>query len=47
MRKKSFHIPIKNRMGLPWWLMVKNLPANERDMGLIPDLGRSHMQWSN
>ena len=29
---------------LPWWLMVKNSPANARDtrdIGLIPGLGRS------
>ena len=25
--------------------MVKNPPANAGDMGLIPDLGRSHMPW--
>ena len=28
-------------MGLCWRLGVKNLPANEGDMGLIPGLGRS------
>ena len=27
--------------------LVKSLPANAGDMGLIPDLGRSHMLWSN
>ena len=27
-------------------LVVKNLPANAGDMGLIPDRGRSHMSWS-
>ena len=27
--------------------VVKNLPANAEDMGLIPDLGRSHMLQSN
>ena len=27
--------------------MVKNLPANAGDIGLIPDLGSSHMPWSN
>ena len=26
---------------LPWWLVVKNLPANVGDVGLIPGLGRS------
>ena len=28
-------------MGLPWWLMVKNPPANAGDAGLIPGSGRS------
>ena len=27
--------------------MVKNLPANEGDLGLTPDLGRYHLLWSN
>ena len=27
--------------------MVKNLPANARDTGLIPGPGRSHMQQTN
>ena len=27
--------------------VVKNLPANARDTGLIPDLGRSHLRRSN
>ena len=27
--------------------VVKNLPANAREMGSIPDLGRFHMPWSN
>ena len=27
--------------------MVENLPANARDTGSSPDLGRSHMPWSN
>lgn len=26
---------------------VQNLPANEGDSGLIPDLGRFHLPWSN
>ena len=26
--------------------MVKNLPANAGDMGLIPGQGRFHMLWS-
>ena len=36
------------KQGLPWWLNdKKNPPANARDMGSIPGLGRSHMPWSN
>ena len=31
----------------PGGSVVKNLPANAGDMGLIPDLGRSPMLWSN
>ena len=27
-----------------WW---KNPPASAGDMGLIPDLGGSHILWSN
>ena len=27
--------------------VVKNTPAKAGDMGLIPDLGRFHMPWSN
>ena len=27
--------------------VVKNLPASAGDMGMIPDLGRPHMPWSN
>ena len=27
--------------------VVKNLPANAEDMGLIPDPGRFHMPWDN
>ena len=34
-------------VGLPWWSSVKNPPANVRNMGLIPGLGRFHMPWSN
>ena len=29
--------------GLPGGSVVKNLPSNARDMGLIPGLGQSHM----
>ena len=31
----------------PAGTVVKNLPANARDMGSIPDPGRSHMPQSN
>ena len=36
-----------------WWgdfsggPVVKNLPANAGDMGLIPSPGRFHMPWGN
>ena len=33
--------------GLPWWLSVKNLPANAGNSGLIPDPRRSHMPQRN
>ena len=33
--------------GFPGGPVVKNLPANAGDMGLIPGLGRSHMPRSN
>ena len=32
-------------LGFPGSSVVKNLPAKAEDTGLIPDLGRSHMQW--
>ena len=31
----------------PGGAVVKNLPANAGDTGLIPGLGISHMPWSN
>ena len=35
-------------LGYSGSLVVKNLPANAGDTGLISDLGRSHMPiWSN
>ena len=41
-------IPIKKMfLGFPGGSVVKNIPANARDMGLIPDLGGSHMLQSN
>ena len=33
--------------GIPDGSVVKNLPANVGDMGLIPDLERSPMPWRN
>ena len=33
-------------VGFPGGSMVKNLPANTGDMGLIHDPGRSHMPQS-
>ena len=43
---------IKNQdLGLPWYLnglkKKRNLPANAGDVASIPDLGRSHIPWSN
>ena len=37
----------KVNKGFPGDSVIKNLPANARDTGLIPDLGRSYMPWSN
>ena len=31
----------------PGGSLVKNQPASVGDMDLIPDLGRSHVPWSN
>ena len=33
--------------GFPGGSVVKNLPANAGDTGLIPDWGRSHLPQSN
>ena len=33
--------------GFPGGAVVKNLPANARDMGSSPGPERSHMPWSN
>ena len=35
------------RKGFPGGSVVKNLPANAGDTGLIPDLERSHVPQSN
>ena len=37
----------KSPRGFPGGSVVKNLPANAGETGLIPDLGRSHMPRSN
>ena len=36
-----------SELDFPGGAVDKNLPANSRDTGLIPDLGRFHMPWSN
>jgi len=33
--------------GFPGGSVVKNSPANARELDLIPNLGRSHMLWNN
>ena len=38
---------LHNPWGFPGGSVVKNLPANAGDTGLIPGPGRSHMPWSN
>ena len=38
---------LKLNLGFPGGLVVKNLPANAGNIGLSPDLGRSHMLHSN
>ena len=37
----------ENYRGFPGGLVVKNLPADARDMGLIPVPGRFHMTQCN
>ena len=38
---------LHNPWGFPGGSVVKNLPANAGDTGLIPGPGRSHVPWSN
>ena len=38
---------INNDWGFPSDSVVKNLPANAGDKGLIPDPGSFHMPWSD
>ena len=44
--KKSAKKNKKECRGFSDGSVVKNLPANAGDTGLIPDLGRSHMLWN-
>ena len=41
------HKPRSHGGGLPGGSVVKNPPAKAGDASLIPDLGRSHVLWSN
>ena len=34
-------------MGIRWWSVVENPPANAVDMSLTPALGKAHMQSGN
>ena len=44
-RSISFgYLVIQKSEGFPGGSVVKNLPVNEGDSGLIPDPGRSHLQ---
>ena len=46
--KASWRKEVKKiRMDFPGGSVVNNSPANAGDMGLIPDLGRSHMPQGN
>ena len=38
---------LEKLLGLPWWLNGKQFACQCRDMGSIPDPGRSLMSWSN
>ena len=46
-RENAKRVLIVIKVGSPCGSVVKNLPANAGDMGLIPDPGRFHMPWSN
>jgi len=37
----------RENKGFPYGSVVKKPPTSAGDMGSIPDLGRSHMWWSN
>jgi len=48
MLAKSLKEQMKNgSRGFPDDPVVKSLPCNAEDTGSIPDVGRSHMLWSN
>ena len=40
MRRKKITWRLNNMLGFPGGSVLKNLPANARDAGLIPGLGR-------
>ena len=42
----KFYI-LKTFLDFPGGLVVKNLPANVRDMVSVPGPGRYHMLWGN
>ena len=46
-KNKGFSGHSTKLLGFPGGSVIKNPPANTGYMGLIPDLGRSHMPWSN
>ena len=39
-------LEVRRVAGFPGGSVVKNPPAYAGDMGLIPDLGRSHVLWN-
>ena len=41
------HLQKNLQLGFPGGAVVENPPANARDTGSGPGLGRSHMPWSN
>ena len=46
LKSYQFNKNEENSWGFPGGSVVKNLPANARDMDSIPGPGRSHMPWS-
>ena len=47
IKKRRTHILKETYWDFPGGSVVKNLPANTRDTGWSPGLGRSHMPQSN